>query len=392
MYANVILAAGFSTRLNNKMLLPTHDGQSVIQTLVQDLKQDGVVYVVIREDSSLLNILKGVHFIFQTDRKDVMGALKAAALVLNGKRMRVFCGDNIYPSHLYQLEGEGNIIPYTSLPESRALHLSTFDRSGYAYPREVKSKREDACIISPWLLNANDVLKHDGDFRGFINAKGRPQKVHAEGWWDIGDPNVYDEYQRSRKRMDVDTSLDVHPPAMFVRGRMSTLEEAHHFLRTKVWTKPAHCDPNAYWDYMCGVSVYWEGYISKEDFSKLKFTSCVAYGDATLENFVTGGDEVYGIDPGRTHGLNCRELDEAKLLQSWVMHWETRVRGRPVSDEVLPFTPNNTHRILLVSHWMRLLRHWPEFEFHKDLGMLMDRDLDLETIRIRMEGMYADVH
>lgn len=76
----------------------------------------------------------------------------------------------------------------------------------------------------------------------------------------------------------------------------------------------------------------------------------VCHGDMTLENCLWTGDGVVFIDPGDPRSLPCRELDEAKILQS-LDGWEDCFQH----THEMPTRP--VHWALLVTHYVRLLRH-----------------------------------
>lgn len=81
------------------------------------------------------------------------------------------------------------------------------------------------------------------------------------------------------------------------------------------------------------------------------------HGDLTIENLLIASGVVVFLDPGRPI-LLVRELDEAKLLQSWVTQWEALKGTGPVWECVsIPFTIRYVHIALLYSHWVRLLGH-----------------------------------
>lgn len=78
----------------------------------------------------------------------------------------------------------------------------------------------------------------------------------------------------------------------------------------------------------------------------------LVHGDLTTENvIVTPSNKLCFIDPGRPHGLPCRELDEAKILMSCV-GWPNG-SGREV-----PFKVRKVHMALLQTHLIRALRYW----------------------------------
>lgn len=77
------------------------------------------------------------------------------------------------------------------------------------------------------------------------------------------------------------------------------------------------------------------------------------HGDMTLSNVMIRKGDVVFIDPGKSHGLPCREIDEAKLLQSyrgwhWFIHKEEPI-GQMITLQ--------RHRVLLLSHYIRILHH-----------------------------------
>jgi hypothetical protein len=67
------------------------------------------------------------------------------------------------------------------------------------------------------------------------------------------------------------------------------------------------------------------------------------------------------LDPGHSRGLPCRENDEAKLLQALEELDEGHWRDKPCSGEIAHWYVTKMaslpHRVLLASHFLRLLRH-----------------------------------
>lgn len=87
----------------------------------------------------------------------------------------------------------------------------------------------------------------------------------------------------------------------------------------------------------------------------------VCHGDMTAENVIVEASTgiVKFIDPGNARGLPCREIDEAKLMQS-MDGWE-RAKGLDPKWDLNAclqyFQPKRVHWILLASHYARLLMH-----------------------------------
>ena len=83
-----------------------------------------------------------------------------------------------------------------------------------------------------------------------------------------------------------------------------------------------------------------------------ELTGCeVIHGDLTFSNVI---GHVF-IDPGHDRGLPCRELDEAKLMQS-IDGWEHVYRGWP-QVKYDSFPARRIHWVLLLTHYIRMLRH-----------------------------------
>lgn len=83
------------------------------------------------------------------------------------------------------------------------------------------------------------------------------------------------------------------------------------------------------------------------------------HGDLTLENVLRTQDDHYVfIDPGMVRGgLSCRQLDEAKMLQSVLTKWDILNRTSPTFGLRAPFEVEPVHIAFLITHWIRLMRH-----------------------------------
>lgn len=79
------------------------------------------------------------------------------------------------------------------------------------------------------------------------------------------------------------------------------------------------------------------------------------HGDLTFENTVLYKNKVVFLDPGSCRGLPCRELDEAKLMQS-CDGWEIVDNGDPEPPRQILFT-DRLHLALSLTHYIRLTRH-----------------------------------
>lgn len=98
--------------------------------------------------------------------------------------------------------------------------------------------------------------------------------------------------------------------------------------------------------------------LAKEPSSEFHPVNLV-HGDATLCNFVVGvNGTTTAIDPGQHRGLCCREIDEAKLLQTdcgwdYIRHNQCS----PLDRADAYFEIRRVHQLLLITHFVRLLRH-----------------------------------
>lgn len=84
------------------------------------------------------------------------------------------------------------------------------------------------------------------------------------------------------------------------------------------------------------------------------------HGDPTFSNIIikytTGKAEL--IDPGHHRGLCCKELDEAKVLQSYDgFERVCRRIQRPDDLDIPDCISQPVHWVMLITHYVRLLRH-----------------------------------
>jgi hypothetical protein len=97
----------------------------------------------------------------------------------------------------------------------------------------------------------------------------------------------------------------------------------------------------------------------------------LVHADLTLENVViepTGN--VVLIDPGYPREMVTPALDRGKLLQSVVMRWEDRdfqpgyprLKAPWLQPETWPDWADVMDWAFLVTHWVRLLPHWPQLD------------------------------
>jgi hypothetical protein len=105
----------------------------------------------------------------------------------------------------------------------------------------------------------------------------------------------------------------------------------------------------------------------------------MCHGDFTMENVIFSDDDPVLIDPGHPRGVPCKELDEAKMLQSLLCKWDIMNGSTAAYWLKPPFEPQPIHMAFLITHWIRLLNH-PERHVkpgliksaHEVLGKLLE--------------------
>jgi hypothetical protein len=82
------------------------------------------------------------------------------------------------------------------------------------------------------------------------------------------------------------------------------------------------------------------------------------HGDATCKNAIwdVHQDRLVLFDPGNARGLPCREIDEAKILQSMDGFDEYWLDHPPIPYQ-RPFKIRRIHLALLYTHYLRILAH-----------------------------------
>ena len=152
-----------------------------------------------------------------------------------------------------------------------------------------------------------------------------------------------------------------HPHSV-TPGLYDTLEQMWGPVNRAV---PPHC-VQAYLSYCVKIGMP-EGEANSA--YKILFNHCAlalcVHGDCTAENIVYDGDKYVLIDPGNPRGLYCRELDQAKLMQSWIgWNWGVATRGE------FPWRSPQVYA-LCITHFYRLIRHK---ELHDDERIEFARD------------------
>lgn len=184
----------------------------------------------------------------------------------------------------------------------------------------------------------------------------------------------YDWYQEVPvQHRPADLKLDMGVPCLTMRQysleRRPMLRQVYQTAHDVLW-KPdlpqaqAQPQPQAYASYICDLADTTLEYEERRQTQRFMNALCAqkqsaftrvarCHGDLTMDNVLLDDDAttVIFIDPGNTRGLACQELDEAKLLQS-AEGWH----GYMLHDG-LPFKVRYVHRLLLLTHYIRLYSH-----------------------------------
>lgn len=106
----------------------------------------------------------------------------------------------------------------------------------------------------------------------------------------------------------------------------------------------------------------------------------MCHGDFTRGNFLVDKNGVTKIiDPGHHRGLPCRELDEAKMMQS-MDGWECITHGLPPMNVWPLFNARKIHYVLLLTHYARITRHFDRWRSRRVVEFVHNRIRTLKEL------------
>lgn len=157
----------------------------------------------------------------------------------------------------------------------------------------------------------------------------------------------------------------------YVEGRMMEERDVESFLNfmKDVWRPTGkQADLASYVDYVWSKSRHIAVYEAILHLLRTPINEVeTVHGDCTFENVLV---PFQLIDPGLPRGAYCAENDRGKLLQSYMMNWETRgwlhSNVRPLPSWATP-----TDLAMLITHWARLIPHWPDLDFSWGFNYLL---------------------
>ena len=197
--------------------------------------------------------------------------------------------------------------------------------------------------MTPQLGRTSGRCEEDGEIMLRIPAEHRPHIYHVgeDGYsylWAPGDPPSSQD--------DIDLIY----------------ETAQQALWTQKHPRPICMDAYiVYLEWKCGyVPPIIKDILLTQERALTPVDIC--HGDLTLENVVMDQGRPIFIDAGASHGVECREMDEAKMLQSILTKWEYLKHSESRDWDWLrkaqtPFGVRDVHLALLATHWMRLAAH-----------------------------------
>lgn len=196
----ILLAGGAATRHPNKVLLPTRHGIPVIMSGLGYLRRHDLrdIRVVVPTNSPIVDVVEAfgfndlnIEFVYQATPTGVGDAIMLANP--SSDACMVVMGDNIYPANEQFPDLTTSAVALREVPAWRRPHLVRWNEETSRFTREGYGRYS---LTTPWIfteLAAND-LPPEGwpALYGFERVQ-----LDAQGWWDIGTPDLYAAYWRS---------------------------------------------------------------------------------------------------------------------------------------------------------------------------------------------------
>jgi len=221
-----------------------------------------------------------------------------------------------------------------------------------------------------------------------------------------GIPQFYKDCPWQHKPTMLHQYVD-HYTYRYVTGRQATIEDIPAILAYmgEIWDVPnypvylSQAEKESYIDY---ISQLRQQHLKPfEAMCVIDAALCIildarlpvadtVHGDLTLENVVIvepGSEDsrykdIVFIDPNDNQRVVTPAYDRGKLLQSYLMRWEARTgfdeNGNPNFYGIRPWKwprpwpewANIVDWAFLVTHWVRLLRHWPNLDIQSGFQTL----------------------
>lgn len=208
-----ILAAGNSTRLPNKLLLPTQHGKVIDHAIryalehvkAQDihlvLKPGSIVEAVMAQETEEEGYGEVIH---QYYARGVCEAMKLCHDYEPRSNWLFLLGDNLFTEHtdLFRIESNSSLVGVVNVAKIKS---SVTDLDGFDSDRGIWIRRGSFfthAIAGGYVIRADDLkqVSWDGDLINYFDRiSAEPFLLDSSGLWrDLGTPDAYIEYWKGK--------------------------------------------------------------------------------------------------------------------------------------------------------------------------------------------------
>lgn len=183
----VLLAAGASTRMPNKLMLSTREGRPVVESGIRLLERSGceTITVVVSPDSLIPDLVK-CDTVVQPEPLGVCDAIKVANIT--GRTIIAF-GDNVYP--------EDEVVPAWLAPCAASIRFLPYRNQLDGWNRTWVARDEyPAWKLAGWYV-VDRVIEELSSIEYLNCLNAMPFITKADGWYDIGTEEAYQEYLKN---------------------------------------------------------------------------------------------------------------------------------------------------------------------------------------------------
>lgn len=196
----ILLAGGLATRLPNKPLLPQRDGRPVCFSGLDYLLRHKAnpIAVVVPPSSVIVDVIAAhypdapINFIYQPEARGVGDAINLAATANDS--MMIVSADNIYPADetITSPDEKGPHVIVRRVAAWRIPYLVRVGPDG----KLTRTGPGKLALTSPWVIFPG----HRFSLEGWPDLEGsRLIELPGKDWWDIGTPDTYAAYWRSKE-------------------------------------------------------------------------------------------------------------------------------------------------------------------------------------------------
>lgn len=188
----LVLAAGKSTRLSNKALMPMRNGRPVICSAIDFLLNNDCynVEVIVSPKSMIQAAIRHLYpnliWTVQSEPKGVVHAIQCA-YKRPGSWLITFC-DNIYP--------KGEKVPKSALNRASTRVIDSIELDGFDLTKWVDREKRPVAKLAGWvhLPYVHATIRGDRLIDMLNNFFVESMPMDDRGWHDIGTYPSYMEY------------------------------------------------------------------------------------------------------------------------------------------------------------------------------------------------------